>query len=572
MGDTNYIKVKLICWQQTVRIADLHIPLATRNTYISQRFTNGIFYAPLNGWVEHNFLSPNTIDSMPGWTNQSIYCQRLNDNESYLNPYTTNLIAEFKIFVVNDPNLIGDTILAGDIIRAGSSLTLGNLAIGDTLGGPGYTNLVEHFLPIIFTACRDSNQTGSGRGVLNNQQNHIDTYCNNGINFLLKDISRRASFNPHGHSGLMRSTEYIGTHYASPSNPYPGTFLFDPDNSWVDTAQVAGVDAHVYTGLIYDYMLTRLNRNGVDSIGSNMITCVRVSAFNNWSGFDESRHIVAIGTASSPFLPFSGEIDLMAHEWAHGITHFSSQLDSLGEARALDESFSDMFGVSVGYATNDPDLLIGEHVWPDQRNLENPNLSIPPQPNTYLGQYWNYSGDYYINMGVPNKMFSLLAFGGTHNNIVVQGIGVESAIKLMYEANRRRLWPVFANFWNARDGCIQAALLTDSTTHKARNVADAWNAVNVCDTCSYIPGDVNNNGEARGSDIIYLAAFFKGGTPPPYTCQLPYQVGGSGSFYVAADYNGDCQINGADVTWGVAYFKGLKPEIRYCPQFSPGLP
>jgi hypothetical protein len=104
-------------------------------------------------------------------------------------------------------------------------------------------------------------------------------------------------------------------------------------------------------------------------------------------------------------------------------------------------------------------------------------------------------------------------------------------------------------------------------------VADAWNAVGVCDTCDYVPGDVNGNGEARGSDITHLVAYLKQQGPPPRdSCHVPYQINGRDWFYVTADINGDCQISNADVLWGVAYYKGFKPEIRRCPHFSLSLP
>lgn len=70
-------------------------------------------------------------------------------------------------------------------------------------------------------------------------------------------------------------------------------------------------------------------------------------------------------------------------------------------------------------------------------------------------------------------------------------------------------------------------------------------------TISYIPGDVNDDGEIRGSDVTYLVRYFKAIGPPP-----PVEVGG---FYPGADANGDCRNLGSDVIYLVNYFKGGNP-------------
>ncbi len=63
---------------------------------------------------------------------------------------------------------------------------------------------------------------------------------------------------------------------------------------------------------------------------------------------------------------------------------------------------------------------------------------------------------------------------------------------------------------------------------------------------TFIRGDANADGQLRGSDVIYLVAFFKGVNPPPN----PLARG---------DANADGFVGGADVTYLVRYFKGLGP-------------
>jgi hypothetical protein len=82
--------------------------------------------------------------------------------------------------------------------------------------------------------------------------------------------------------------------------------------------------------------------------------------------------------------------------------------------------------------------------------------------------------------------------------------------------------------------------------------------------CIYVAGDINNNGVANGLDVVYGVSYFKGGTPPPYSCDCQPH----GTFFVGGDINGSCAFNGLDITFFVAYLKGggiLTP----CPDCPP---
>jgi hypothetical protein len=70
--------------------------------------------------------------------------------------------------------------------------------------------------------------------------------------------------------------------------------------------------------------------------------------------------------------------------------------------------------------------------------------------------------------------------------------------------------------------------------------------------CSYLAGDINNNGVTNGVDACVFRKLPQGGQAPPLACDCP----GHDWLYVAADVNGDCMANGVDVTYLVSYFKG----------------
>jgi len=85
--------------------------------------------------------------------------------------------------------------------------------------------------------------------------------------------------------------------------------------------------------------------------------------------------------------------------------------------------------------------------------------------------------------------------------------------------------------------------------------------------CSYVPGDINNNGDANGVDVGYGVNYFKGfGPEPPVSCDCPPH----GMLFVAGDVNGNCVFNGVDITYFVSYLRDVGPPLLYCPDCPPG--
>jgi hypothetical protein len=579
IGEDDWIKVKISCDDPSVYIASLHIALSTRDAYITQRFIDGIINPPLNDWGDRSFLDTNLVPGWTGWTSQALLCFRNYSLAPFLYPFQPSVIAEFKVHVTDNNAIIGDTIPLDSIFRLGWNPENEFMSFGDSLGN-NFPNWSWDAHDVIFIVCTDSDQVGTGNGLMPNEtHNHIDTYCNQGLNYRMKDISRRLNHDPHYHSGQMLDYASISTEiYAS--GYYWGSIMEDIDNQWTDVDQRAGVDAQVYSCQVYDFMKEQLQRNGYNGNGLSMVSQVE----NNQSWvFDDAYWVsnssisaVIYGAVSTGHRSFAACPDMVGHEWGHAVTQYCSNLRFYGEAGALNESFSDMMGATFTKAKlNDQQWwIIGENYntsGSPERNMQAPTQQL--LPDTYLGQYWHPtsnpddSGGIHTNCGVPDKMFYLLAAGGTHNGVTVQPIGVENAFKVMYKANTN-FWPDSSTFWRARYGSMQASLALDASRQWLTQVGNAWNAVGVCDTCHYVPGDVNGSGQATAADITYLVAWFKGGPGIPYACTLSFIP----SLYVTADFNGDCQLTGSDVTYGVAYFKGNQPYIKWCLHFTPQAP
>lgn len=127
---------------------------------------------------------------------------------------------------------------------------------------------------------------------------------------------------------------------------------------------------------VLDYYLNRFGWNSFDNKGSPSVSVVHVgNRFNNayWS---PSRKIMAYGDGDGVQLgDFTRAVDVAGHEMTHGVVSSTAQLAPFGEAGALNESYSDIFGKLIA---NDGSWVLGKEIFIDSakaegiRNLEKP--------------------------------------------------------------------------------------------------------------------------------------------------------------------------------------------------------
>lgn len=208
-------------------------------------------------------------------------------------------------------------------------------------------------------------------------------------------------------------------------------------------------------------------------------------------------------------------LDITGHELTHGVTAYSAGLIYSADAGALNESFSDIFGVAVDNFVNKEKFnwLIGDKVMlvaPSYiRNMATPSKGSPAQPEAYLGKNWikktpgcNAFNDYcgvHTNSGVQNKWFYLLVNGGDGKNeygasYTIEGIGMTDGVKIAYE-NLTGYLLQDATYQDAEEGSKQAAIdLYGVGSKQYKAVVAAWCAVGL-DTCSkkvVVPSSINN--------------------------------------------------------------------------------
>jgi bacillolysin len=347
---------------------------------------------------------------------------------------------------------------------------------------------------IIYSANRimNDNDIGTGYGVMGDFRDHIDTDYNGSV-YRMYDDTRRLNNNPHGHDGQMPSNAYIQTNIAGGS--LPGSIATDADNYWdnVDTQRPA-VDGQVYTGLVYDWLLSALGRNGYDDNGSTMLTSVNYYAEGDNNAYWNGSQIV-VWSWSTGWRSLAGCPDVIAHEWGHAVTETCSDLVYQKEPGALNESYSDMMGAAFEWAH--PDYDVGDWGMGENgrltgtpfRSMSDPHLYGDPDYYGTSDQYWvdvenctpSYYNDYcgvHTNSGVGNKWYFLLSDGGVHHGVTVTGIGPADAIRIAYRANQY-YWSSNTVYHDAALGTISAANDLDPTGAWGIQVSNAWNAVGV---------------------------------------------------------------------------------------------
>jgi len=265
--------------------------------------------------------------------------------------------------------------------------------------------------------------------------------------------------------------------------------VIDQDNIWNESVHsLAGaLDAHWGAEMTYDYFIEEFDRSSFDGAGATIEVYVDYGTIPTnafWTGSE-----MVFGNGGSNANPYTA-IEIVAHEFSHGLIDYTADLVGNGESGALDESFCDIFGTAVDhYARADlANFELGEDVASEPaRSMSNPKLY--ENPDTYLGEFWDFSGGnngIHNNSGVQNHWFYLLCEGGTGTNdngdsYSVTPIGMDAATDIAYRSLSFYLNPN-DGYADARAYAIQAAIdLFGDCSQEVLSVANAWYAVGVGD-------------------------------------------------------------------------------------------
>ncbi|MFI6348925.1 M4 family metallopeptidase [Streptomyces sp. NPDC050560] len=223
-------------------------------------------------------------------------------------------------------------------------------------------------------------------------------------------------------SDKPRRTVYDCRHGTS----LPGTKVRSEGEEAVEDATVNR--AYAALGATFEFYLKAYDRRSIDNHGLPLDASVHYDEkYNNafWNG----EQMVFGDGDGEVFRDFTIPVDVIGHELTHGVTQHTANLTYQGQAGALNESVSDVFGAlikqySLGQTAEQADWLIGAGLLAPRvtgkalRSMKAPGtaydddvLGKDPQPAT-MADYVDTqedNGGVHVNSGIPNHAFYLVA-------------------------------------------------------------------------------------------------------------------------------------------------------------------
>jgi Zn-dependent metalloprotease len=255
------------------------------------------------------------------------------------------------------------------------------------------------------------------------------------------------------------------TYSADNSTDTPGRLLIDEGERSRDAIAQA---AHDGAGKVYDYYFNTFQRDGIDGQGSPMVSTVHYGSdpedAENAAWIGEAQQMV-YGDGGKIFKPLAYGLDVIGHEFTHGVIDSTAGLIYEGQSGALNESYADVFGALIDRGN----WTIGETViksppYPLKflRSLADPtgggnydasdplnSIGQPANMSEYADLPYTRKGDnggVHVNSGIPNLEAYLIA----------QAIGPEKLEQIYYRALTQYLSPN-ADFSDAARATIRAA-------------------------------------------------------------------------------------------------------------------
>ncbi|MGV8073289.1 MAG: M4 family metallopeptidase [Syntrophobacteraceae bacterium] len=255
-----------------------------------------------------------------------------------------------------------------------------------------------------------------------------------------------------------------------------------PTSEWL----ADGVSLAYNLSQTYDYYNELHARTSIDADGNSILGFTRVGSNYDNAFWTPEYNAMFFGDAKK----YAGALDIVAHEFTHGITQFTCNLVYQDQSGALNEAFSDIFGEMVEARTDgNTDWIIGTVLNENIRDMKNPSsLEIlnsgyyyPSKMSEFYGRssplleqlVYQDNGGVHINCTIISHAFYLLAEGLTG------AIGYPDAAKIFYRAQTIHLL-CGSQFIDARLACITSAEeLFGLDSAEAKKTAEAFDAVEV---------------------------------------------------------------------------------------------
>ncbi|MGB3549612.1 MAG: M4 family metallopeptidase [Candidatus Binatus sp.] len=249
----------------------------------------------------------------------------------------------------------------------------------------------------------------------------------------------------------------------------PGRDISNPPKPW----SPAGVSAHANASAVSEFLRNVLRRNNIDNKGGPMnssINCVVAAESSDgrqwfnafWNG---TQMVYGQRKDGANLLSLSVDLDVVGHEMFHGVTDHSSRLEYAGQSGALNESYSDIFGVIIANFSNADvrkwNWEVGEGLSPNGkafRDMKDPERFGQPDhmnkfkalPNTEAGDW----GGVHTNSGIHNRAaYLILTAADSSGNLILTPQEVAGVFYLALTQQLSRT----SQFSDSRRGVLLAA-------------------------------------------------------------------------------------------------------------------
>jgi len=267
--------------------------------------------------------------------------------------------------------------------------------------------------------------TGPTKGTgldLNNVQRTVDTYEENGVQYMVNTI--KPMFNSTDFTGTIMVYDAQNKTDIYTSNP-TASLVTSNSTQWSNPKAISGM---YHVSLVYDYLKNTFNRNSFDDKGSNMLCVINVPD-QNGQPYDNAfwnHSFISLGNGNIMFTPTAGALDVIAHEFGHAVIDNTANLEYKFQSGAINEGYADIFGVMVDRAN----WTVGEKIIKNRtyfpsgamRDLANPHNGGKQGDNCWqpanVSEMFitsdapsdaNDQGGVHINNSIPGHAFYLYA-------------------------------------------------------------------------------------------------------------------------------------------------------------------
>lgn len=298
----------------------------------------------------------------------------------------------------------------------------------------------------------------------------------------------------------MNSTSDVEwfTEAGAVSNPNPA----------IDTE---GQTANTNINTVYNYWFNQLSRDSWDNAGLLIGMYIKGTMSTGANAF------YSPACDQLDFHTGTATLDIVGHEYTHGVIQHGSNLIYARQSGALNESFADMFGFFVDPANT----TIGEgstlgtlRDLSDPNSLSQPDHMLATQSTDQIGfrdvaadvacDNTNDSCRVHTNSGITNKAQHLIIAGGINRGLAITGLGRAYAAKLFRNVIVDRLTTT-SDFLAARDAeMAEAARLapvpaTSFTPYqRSCQVRNAFASVGVGTADPFCVGAVSDDSDLDG--------------------------------------------------------------------------